>query len=140
MMKRRIVAAVIVLAIAGVLVPFPDEYGDPMSLAVRGWRKLNARPHLDACKSNLMNLGTALEMYSTDSSGRFPPDLSRLVPKYLKSIPICPSGQRDTYSAGYEAASNPDAYTVSCQGANHTAAGFAPGLPQHTSTYSILER
>jgi hypothetical protein len=36
---------------------------------------------LTACKSNLKNLGTAMEMYSTDWSGHYPRPISRTSPK-----------------------------------------------------------
>ena len=35
---------------------------------------------LTACKSNLKNFGTALEMYATDHSGRMPPSAALLTP------------------------------------------------------------
>ncbi len=46
---------------------------------------------LKSCQSNLKNLATALEMYSTDNVGRYPEELALLTPRYLKLIPACPS-------------------------------------------------
>lgn len=37
--------------------------------------------------SNLKNIGTALEMYSTDHKGLYPKKLDELTPDYLKQIP-----------------------------------------------------
>jgi hypothetical protein len=37
--------------------------------------------------SNMKNIGTALEMYSTDYNGKYPAKLEKLAPNYLKSIP-----------------------------------------------------
>jgi len=57
--------------------------------------------HLAGCVRNLKNLGTALEMYSTDASGRFPKSLARLTPSYVKAIPTCPAAGTDTYSSAF---------------------------------------
>ena len=42
-----------------------------------------------ACKSNLKNIATALEMYSTDHEGEFPDSLEELTPNYLRKLPRC---------------------------------------------------
>ena len=93
-----------------------------------------------ACKSNLKNIGTALEMYSTDHDGHFPSSLSQLVPSYLKWVPTCPSAGKDTYSPSFQASARPDAYTVICGGHNHGGAGLSPTYPQYTSFQGLLER
>lgn len=64
-----------------------------------------ASDDLTQCKSNLKNIGTAMEMYSTDCGGRFPHDASCLTPNYLKRIPTCPTVGSDTYTAGFANAS-----------------------------------
>lgn len=80
---------------------------------------------LTACKSNLKNLGTALEMYSTDWSGSYPPSLQHLTdsrsgfPAYLKVIPTCPTAEADTYSQTYVRGTHPDRYAVYCGGDWH---------------------
>ena len=51
--------------------------------------RARSRGGLTQCKSNLKNIGTALEMYSTDYEGKYPSGLSSLVPNYLKAIPDC---------------------------------------------------
>ncbi len=56
---------------------------------------------LTACKSNLKNIGIALEMYSTDWSGSYPKSMTQLTPNYLKTIPKCPKAEGDTYSGSY---------------------------------------
>ncbi len=95
---------------------------------------------ITACKSNLKNIGTALEMYSTDSAGRLPRHLSQLTPNYLKNIPTCPSLGANTYSSGFVSASGPDAYTVVCSGSNHAGVGLSPNFPQYNSTQGLIER
>lgn len=72
-----------------------------------------------ACGSNLKNLGTALEMYSTDHTGHFPTILSDVAPEYIKRIPTCPSTGRDTYSSMFVSSAAPDRYAVFCHGSNH---------------------
>ncbi len=56
---------------------------------------------LTACKSNLKNFGTALEMYAYDHAGRYPSSATQLTPNYLKTLPKCPTAGRDTYSSTY---------------------------------------
>ena len=42
------------------------------AILVPNFVRARAQGHLTACKSNLKNIGTALEMYSTDHAGRYP--------------------------------------------------------------------
>jgi hypothetical protein len=95
-----------------------------------------SRGQLLACKSNLKNIGTALEMYSTDNAGHYPAELSRLTPDYLRVVPTCPAARADTYSPGYTWASNPDAYTVICTGAHHRE--VPANYPQYNSWEGLV--
>lgn len=52
-----------------------------------------------SCRSNLKNLSTAMEMYSTDWQGHYPSSLSTLTPNYLISIPACPVSRASSYRA-----------------------------------------
>lgn len=72
---------------------------------------------MGACRSNLTNLSTALEMYSADHQGAMPADLRALTPNYLARIPVCPVAGSDTYSAAYE--HSEIAYSVACSGDHH---------------------
>jgi hypothetical protein len=47
---------------------------------------------LDACQINLSTIDKAVLQYSDDSNGNYPTAISDLVPKYLESIPVEPSG------------------------------------------------
>ena len=58
--------------------------------------RARSRGQLTACTSNLRNIGTAVEMYNVDAKGRYPLLLSDLTPKYLKTIPECPTAGSDT--------------------------------------------
>lgn len=95
---------------------------------------------LMACRSNLKNIGTALEMWSVDHHGQYPTSLPQLKPDYFKQIPTCPSVNRDTYSAAYTMTRNPDTYAVGCKGSNHTSEGAPPNFPRYTSTQGLIER
>jgi hypothetical protein len=92
---------------------------------------------LTACKSNLKNLGTAMEMYSTDFQGRYPEDMNKLVPEYLEEIPNCPAANRATYrlETGVDATHNDagfkDYYYLYCGGENHTAVSVPSDLPAY---------
>lgn len=75
-----------------------------------------------ACCSNLGSLGTALEIYSTDWSGRYPQRLQDLVPGTVAALPTCPAAGRDTYSASYARGERPDRYALYCEGEAHRRA------------------
>jgi hypothetical protein len=86
------------------------------------------------CQSNLKNIGTALEMYSTDYKGHYPPSLNALTPNYIKQIPTCPSsGTNNGYIGSYVVAQSPDAYTVCCAGSYHGSAGTPANYPMYDS-------
>lgn len=62
------------------------------------WRKDQRELH--TCCTNLKNIGTALETYSTDHAGRYPGNgkwqtenisLTKL-DRYLTKVPTCPTG------------------------------------------------
>lgn len=96
---------------------------------------------LTSCKSNLKNIATALEMYSTDNAGRYPDSLERLTPQYLKALPSCPCAQRVTYSQGYRRHAQPDRFSVYCYGFNHETAGIQlPNYPRYYNEQGLVER
>ena len=109
------------------------------SILVPNFLRARARGQLTACKSNCKNIGTALEMYSTDNQARYPVSLSQLVPKYLKTIPTCPSAGQVTYG-NYVSASEPDVYTFCCAGENHRSSSTAPNYPQFNAVQGLIER
>ena len=98
-----------------------------------------AGKHLAACRSNGKEIAYALEMYSTDNSGRYPPKMSLLTPKYLKSIPTCPAAGGDSYSKSYTIATFPDWYTFVCEGESHKDAGEHANYPQYHTVSGIPE-
>lgn len=90
------------------------------------------------CKSNLKNLGTACEMWSTDNQGRYPARPEQLLPNYLRRIPTCPVAGKDTYSEGYRSATGPDAYSWVCQGNHHAWAGVPDDYPRYNSAQGLI--
>lgn len=110
------------------------------AILVPNFIKARAQGQLTSCKSNLKNTATALEMYSTDNTGLYPAGLGGLTPNYLKIIPNCPSTQADQYTGAYTAATNPDAFTLFCQGTNHSAANTPTDYPQYSSYSGLIER
>ncbi|GMU55389.1 MAG: hypothetical protein AMXMBFR33_45350 [Candidatus Xenobia bacterium] len=106
---------------------------------------------MTACKSNLKNLATALEMYSTDNVvlggprgmdklSPYPHSLGALTPNYLKILPNCPAAQKDTYSPTYQRAEQPEAFTVRCGGMNHSQANTPAEFPRYDSYQGLIER
>lgn len=110
------------------------------AILVPNFIRARAQGQVTACKSNLKNIGTGCEMYSTDNGSRYETALSQLTPQYLKVVPNCPSVGTDTYSTGFTSASNPDSYTVVCSGNNHSGVGDNTNYPQYTSTQGLIEK
>jgi prepilin-type N-terminal cleavage/methylation domain-containing protein len=112
------------------------------AILVPNFIRARAQGQFTACKSNLKNIATALEMYSTDAQGRYPTTLSKLSDeqRYLRTIPTCASAGSDTYTGAYEAKSNPDRYTVYCEGDNHAAVDAGANYPQYNSVAGLVEK
>lgn len=77
------------------------------------WQEYSKRSH-QRCRENMRALAQAMEVYSTDSVGRYPHQLSALCPRYLSGLPSCPTG--GSYEA--EVTSSPDVFTITCNGAH----------------------
>jgi hypothetical protein len=123
-----------------------------------GGRAIRPKPQglLTACKSNLKNIGTAMEMYASDNQGQCPSSLEALAPSYLKSLPECPSARQQTYSASYQVKRKAiptsstnnkmptgltsDDYTVFCQGSHHAKAGLPADYPIYSSLNGLVEQ
>lgn len=86
-----------------------------------------------ACRTNLKNLSTALELYSTDFPG-YPVELERLAPEYVRSLPTCPSGG-NAYT--YERVGEDD-YLIFCPGRNHGKVGYAEDHPRLEGKSGII--
>jgi serine/threonine-protein kinase len=91
---------------------------------------------LTPCKSNLKNMGTAMEMYSSDNLGRYPPALPYITPNYLKTLPTCPAARKMSYS--YTRTTHPDCYTVWCDGYYHKELQV-PGFPKYDAIQGLYD-
>ncbi len=120
------------------------------AILVPNFMKARAQGQLTSCKSNVKNIGTACEMYSTDHNGRYPSktqwqaDLTTVIngASLLKRIPVCPSSGDKTASYNYDSISNPDMYGVWCDKGNHAAGGLVStlthGYPQFDSASGLI--
>ena len=111
-------------------------------VTVPGFLRAKDQGQFTHCKSNLKNLATALEMYSSDNGGRYPKRLEEVTPKYLKELPTCPAGQ-SAYS-NYQSSQLPDAFSFSCVGNHHATVLKAYGVlsdnfPAYTSERGLIE-
>lgn len=117
------------------------------AILVPNFLKARAQGQLTACKSNCKNIATALEMYASDNSGRYPLD-GQFAPSltggnYLKTIPTCPSVGSDTYGGPYTSGQTPDCFSFWCSGNNHGKAytgfnGNATGFPQYNGDVGLI--
>lgn len=116
---------------------------------VHGVMQKKSTTHLSSCNGNLRSISTAMEMYSVNWSGRFPPDPDRveryLVPNYLESMPICPSSERSySFQIGPGAPGNEtgtqEYYLIFCPGENHASADCPPDYPRYSSQQGLTLR
>ncbi len=116
------------------------------AILVPNFIRARAQGQLTACKSNLKNIGTALEMYSTDWSGKYPTGTTVLTPNYLKTIPLCPAAASNTYQASFGTAATTntqkyqDYYYVACNAGNHTAVSITGNYPAYDGVQGLIER
>lgn len=85
------------------------------SILVPNFMRTRARGHLTSCKSNLKNIGTALDMYASDWEGHYPESLLALSPNYLQTIPPCTGAGKDSYSPSYEVRKDLGYHEFSCR-------------------------
>ncbi len=117
------VAAMICFLLSGVLAP--------------NFLRARQQGCLSPCKSNLKNIGTTMEMYSSDYEGRYPPNLAAITPNYMRTLPTCSSAGRMSYRYVYT--TSPDIYTIWCHGAYHTPM-TSINLPEYDSIQGLHEK
>jgi competence protein ComGC len=110
------------------------------------FRRARGGGHLTNCKSNLKNIGSAFEMYSTDWSGKYPETMELLIPNYLKTIPECQGAGDVTYTmktglnVAYNTPGYEDYYFLQCEGSNHTVVSVPKNYPQYDGIQGLIER
>ncbi len=117
------------------------------AILVPNFIRARAQGQLTACKSNLKNIGTAMEMYSTDWSGKYPSAITALTPNYLKTIPLCPAAGLDTYTANFQTGTGApgnttyqDYYYVSCTANTHQSVNVSGAYPAYNGVVGLIER
>lgn len=117
----------------------------PAILFPRGFRGGRVQGRLTACKSNLKNLATALEMYASDYGGAYPPRLELLTQgnSYLKTIPTCPAAGRMTYEYRVIPGKTRN-FEMYCSGDHHRQAyvgfeGDSTNYPQYNGEQGLLD-
>lgn len=110
-----------------------------LAILLPGFIRPAGHGQLTACKSNLKNIGTAVEMYASDNEWVYPHKLSDLLPgNYMKAIPTCPACGQDSYSGTYQAQGKE--FTFCCRGDNHAKALPGPAtmnLPAYSGTKGL---
>lgn len=107
------------------------------AILIPNFIRARAQSQLAACESNLKNIATSLEMYSTDYNGNYPYGSTTadtvLTPNYMRTLPVCPI---DSLSYVYDATNIPAAYTISQDASNpHQGYVGTSGLPTGCSAY-----
>lgn len=125
MIELMIVIAIIAI-LAAVLVP--------------NFIRARAQGQLTACKSNLRNIATAIEMYAVDNGARYPHSVQILTPNYLRMLPECPTASSETYSSGYTSSVSPDNFNFFCEGSFHAALSLGADHPVWNSDVGLIER
>ncbi len=94
---------------------------------------------LTICRENEKKMATALELYSTDNFGRYPHDVSQMVPRYLKEIPVCPGADPTTARYIYRGTTCPDSFSIYCEGLNHQPSIGTPNYPRYDDNSGFVE-
>ena len=87
------------------------------------------------CKGNLKSIADALSLYRADWDEKYPASEDQLVPKYLKSIPVCPETGEPTYKFELQ----PKSFLVYCRSHNHQGAGIPANYPQFSTAEGLVE-
>ena len=93
-------ALVIIAVLAAIMVP--------------GFMRARLQGRLTSCKSNLKNIGSALESFQTDNNGKYPARLEELTPRYIDKLPRCVHDRKSDYS--YITSRSNTSYTLYCSG------------------------
>ncbi|MDQ7824957.1 MAG: serine/threonine-protein kinase [Candidatus Eremiobacteraeota bacterium] len=102
--------------------------------------KYRDKQYYSACQFNIKRIATALEMYSTDNAGLYPPSLNVLVPAYIHRMPGCPLEDLPYgYSSLHPSKSSPPSCRIWCAGAHHREVTGRDDLPCYTSDKGFID-
>jgi len=108
------------------------------AITVPSFLRARQQGELTACKSNLKNIGTALERFHTDNGGKYPSRLEELTPRYIDILPRCSRDRKNDYS--YFTSQSRNAYTMYCNGSKHSdICRNAGNFPQYDSIEGLIE-
>lgn len=110
------------------------------AILIPNFVRAKGQGQLTACKSNQKNIGTAMEMYSTDYKGLYPTSMGKLTPNYLRTLPECPAAGKDTYSNSLKVTTQPDTFSFYCEGHHHAGSGVPADKPAYSSQEGLIER
>jgi prepilin-type N-terminal cleavage/methylation domain-containing protein len=110
-----------------------------LALVLPNLTRSTAQGRLSACKTNLRNLVSGIELYAMDNGSLPPPSLGTLVPTYVAALPVCPATGLDSYSPGYVSVNYPTNYTIMCAGTGHVGIYYRPDYPQYAFGQGIIE-
>lgn len=110
-MRKRgftLIELMIVIAIIGLLA----------ALIIPNFSKARSQSKFSACKTNIKNIATAIEMYSVAEDAMYPINLGKIITAdYIPQEPFCPEKQT---SYRYGRTSSPCVgYSIWCAGNNH---------------------
>lgn len=111
------------------------------SILLPSFVRARSQGRLTGCHQNLHHIATALESYMAENSSHYPQTLTPLTPRYISTIPTCPSaGTNAPYTGGFSSTSNPDAYSIICAGTHHGELGMPANYPQYLSGTGLLDK
>lgn|GEM_PF-2051566 len=125
-----IAADLLVLAVPVLISPF---------IMFRDFMPAEEYSKLIECEARMRVMGNALDLYSSDSNGKYPKSLDALIPRYLqrKDRTECPVS-RLPYS--YQVSEDCESCTLCCRGSVHKALVGGEDFPRFTSFSGIETR
>ncbi len=147
-MNKKIIPVILfcVLFIYGAISPAKaDDYGDRLMKALGVSKKPGAEGlqqereigQLNMTLCTMTNIATALEMFSTDHSGKYPVSLNELSPNYLRNVPKGLS-KAGYFPFAYIQKNGGKGYTFHCKGVNYPQFGIPADYPRRSADLNNL--
>ncbi len=127
-----------------------DDYGERLMKALSvspkagmdGLQQEREIGQLRMTLSTMTNISTALEMFSTDHSGKYPVSLNELSPDYIRNVPRGLS-KAGNFPFAYRQKNGGKGYAFYCKGTNYAQFGIPADYPRcsnsvkRTGSYEI---